>query len=425
MAGLLIYDISDTTSPTNGRKKIMIFCDKIAKNDIRIRFYRKDENDSVEWEGWGEFKPRDVHHQYAIAIQTPPYATNDINNPVKVFLQLVRPSDGYRSEPLDFHYIPHVSNVNNAVKNKKRKIEQSKEFCDYVQVYEEQQRQKSKMKINIDPMTGYKEVADKENIEPPAALCQSNFNIPGSQLHSYSQNYHLQEQHNYQIQQLPQQNNYLHQSCYHSCHQQPEASHLGKLENNHFQLESLNNHLLQQTTTPNNCQSHYQQPYFSQKEQKDQLQQQSVNSNFLQQPQNSHMKQPSPLISTYSQQAQSGHVHQQTQSSYFCQQQQLQQNNHRQQQPLTNSPHQQHQSTSSPFFQQTMFSNSGYGGLNVAVNYMPVSYYSNVEQQNNSTPQNQFGLNNLTASNQQSTFEKNIVEDMENMSDSFNSLLLL
>lgn len=274
MSDLLIYDISDTTSPTDGGKKVMIFCDKIAKNDIKIRFYRTNANDSVEWEGWGEFKLKDIHHQYAIAFRTPPYVTKDIDNPVKVFLQLMRPSDGHRSTPIAFHYIPNVSNVNNLVTNKKRKIEQSKEFCDYMQTFEEQQRQSSKMKINIDPVTGFKD-ADKENTAPTAVSYESHLNLPYNQLHSYTQSYHPQPQPNYNIQQ---ETNYLHKSNYNP---QTQASQK-PLEKNHFQQVPLNNNFLQQMQAQGTFQPNNQQRNFLQQSQPSgHLQQQALTGNCL------------------------------------------------------------------------------------------------------------------------------------------------
>lgn len=47
----------------------------------------------------------DVHHQYAIVFKTPPYRDVDIKSPVKVYIQLERPSDSARSEPKEFTYI--------------------------------------------------------------------------------------------------------------------------------------------------------------------------------------------------------------------------------------------------------------------------------------------------------------------------------
>lgn len=149
---LRICDISDSTSQTTGGKKIILFCDKIQKNDIKIRFYRENENNnSIEWEAWGHFKPNNVHRCAGIAFKTPAYATNDIDEPVNVYLQLVRPSDGRRGRPVYFRYVPDYTNINNSIKNKKRKIVDSEALYQYVQEYEEEQRHLSKMKINIKP----------------------------------------------------------------------------------------------------------------------------------------------------------------------------------------------------------------------------------------------------------------------------------
>jgi len=66
---LQIMDISDDESPVAGGRKIILLCDKVTREDIKVRFY-----DPVNgWEGWGHFAPSDVHKQYAISLVTPAY----------------------------------------------------------------------------------------------------------------------------------------------------------------------------------------------------------------------------------------------------------------------------------------------------------------------------------------------------------------
>merc|ERR1712170_149279 len=101
---LQIMDISDSTAPAEGGKKILIFCEKVAREDIRVKF-----SDNNGWEGWGDFQPSDVHKQYGIALKTPKYRDGNVKEKTKVSLTLFKPSDESESEPQDFYYIPHES----------------------------------------------------------------------------------------------------------------------------------------------------------------------------------------------------------------------------------------------------------------------------------------------------------------------------
>lgn len=65
-----------------------------------------DDDDNEIWSDTGRFTELDVHHQYAIAFRTPPYKLPDIEKPVKVYIELFRPSDQARSESKDFTYTP-------------------------------------------------------------------------------------------------------------------------------------------------------------------------------------------------------------------------------------------------------------------------------------------------------------------------------
>ena len=94
-------DISDVVSPAEGGKKIIILCEKVTREDIKVRFY-----DSYAWEAWGEFNPSEVHKQYAISMKTPRYKDVNIKEKTKVFVELVKPTDESTSEPQDFYYLP-------------------------------------------------------------------------------------------------------------------------------------------------------------------------------------------------------------------------------------------------------------------------------------------------------------------------------
>ena len=98
---LQIMDISDTVSPAEGGKKIIILCEKVTREDIKVRFY-----DSQAWVAWGEFNPSEVHKQYAISMKTPRYKDVNIKEKTNVFIELVKPTDESTSEPQNFYYLP-------------------------------------------------------------------------------------------------------------------------------------------------------------------------------------------------------------------------------------------------------------------------------------------------------------------------------
>ncbi|KAJ6646894.1 Embryonic polarity protein dorsal, partial [Pseudolycoriella hygida] len=125
---LRICDISDVTSSTSGGKKIILLCNRVTKNNIKIRFYQNGKDDSLKWEAWADFRPTNVHNHVAISFKTPPYVTNDITEPVTVMMQLVRTTDGHQSEPRLFYYLPDYSNEEYIRKAKKRKIIENLSF---------------------------------------------------------------------------------------------------------------------------------------------------------------------------------------------------------------------------------------------------------------------------------------------------------
>lgn len=58
------------------------------------------------WESYADFQPSQVHKQTAIWFKPPQYHKLDITEPVRVFLQLQRPSDSASSDPVAFEYLP-------------------------------------------------------------------------------------------------------------------------------------------------------------------------------------------------------------------------------------------------------------------------------------------------------------------------------
>ena len=99
---LQIMDISDTSSPAKGGKKIIILCERVSRDDIKVRFFQDDP----KWESFGIFKPEDVHRQYAISFQTPPYLDPCLKEEKKVWVELTK-QDRSSSEPVQFSFTPN------------------------------------------------------------------------------------------------------------------------------------------------------------------------------------------------------------------------------------------------------------------------------------------------------------------------------
>ncbi|KAF5285153.1 hypothetical protein FQR65_LT13350 [Abscondita terminalis] len=103
---LKIVRMDHCTSSCRGGREIFILVEKVTKKNIKVRFFELDDEDNEIWSDYGRFSDLDVHHQYAIVFKTPPYKVLDIENQVRVYIELQRPSDGARSDPKDFTYTP-------------------------------------------------------------------------------------------------------------------------------------------------------------------------------------------------------------------------------------------------------------------------------------------------------------------------------
>ncbi|XP_056298194.1 transcription factor p65 isoform X2 [Pseudoliparis swirei] len=99
-AELKICRVNSNSGGCKGGDEIFLLCDKVQKEDIEVRFFQDS------WEGKGSFSQADVHRQVAIVFRTPPYRDANLSEPVRVKMQLRRPSDREVSEPMDFQYLP-------------------------------------------------------------------------------------------------------------------------------------------------------------------------------------------------------------------------------------------------------------------------------------------------------------------------------
>ncbi|XP_058827207.1 embryonic polarity protein dorsal-like [Topomyia yanbarensis] len=105
MSDLVICKLSDVTAPVTGGKEIILLCEKVAKEDISVRFY-EEQHGKILWMDTGEFQHNNVHKQVAICFRTPRYRSLEVEQSVMVNIQLRRPSDGATSEPLPFELVP-------------------------------------------------------------------------------------------------------------------------------------------------------------------------------------------------------------------------------------------------------------------------------------------------------------------------------
>ena len=77
---LTICRMTECSASVTGGKEIMLFCDKVSKDDIQIQFYEESNEGIVTWRALGEFQPTDVHKQYGICFRTPKYKIMEVKN---------------------------------------------------------------------------------------------------------------------------------------------------------------------------------------------------------------------------------------------------------------------------------------------------------------------------------------------------------
>ncbi|KAL1505310.1 hypothetical protein ABEB36_004904 [Hypothenemus hampei] len=118
---LTIVELCSCVSYVNGGSSLILLCEKIAKGDVEIHFFEEDAHGNRVWQRKADFRPSDVHKQAAIKFKTPSYHNLDISEPVRVYIQLYRPSDHMTSEALPFEYLPLDSGYLSQIENKKRK----------------------------------------------------------------------------------------------------------------------------------------------------------------------------------------------------------------------------------------------------------------------------------------------------------------
>lgn len=105
-----------------GGDEVFLLCDRVQKDDINIRFFEEGEDGMMKWQSFGQFGPSDVHRQFAIVFKTPQYWDTNIDRPVSVQVQLIRPNDNEASDPKPFTYYPQHLDQEEVGKKRKKKI---------------------------------------------------------------------------------------------------------------------------------------------------------------------------------------------------------------------------------------------------------------------------------------------------------------
>ncbi|XP_075401509.1 transcription factor p65 isoform X1 [Tenrec ecaudatus] len=116
-AELKICRVNRNSGSCLGGDEIFLLCDKVQKEDIEVCFT------GPGWEARGAFSQADVHRQVAIVFRTPPYADPSLQAPVRVSMQLRRPSDRELSEPMEFQYLPDTDDRHRIEEKRKRTYE--------------------------------------------------------------------------------------------------------------------------------------------------------------------------------------------------------------------------------------------------------------------------------------------------------------
>ncbi|XP_035222642.1 nuclear factor NF-kappa-B p105 subunit-like [Stegodyphus dumicola] len=164
---LKIHRLSRVSGSCQGGDEVILLCDRVRKEDIRVKFFEVDEHYNEVWTDQGTFNLADVHYQVAITFKTPPYQSN-VEKDVKI--QLYRITDGAVSEPRDFKYLPDEEDFASVAK-KRKKPNPSHNFPASTQI--------SVAGNMIDKK--YEHLSSDGNAEAPSALSANSLIEPGNE----------------------------------------------------------------------------------------------------------------------------------------------------------------------------------------------------------------------------------------------------
>ena len=191
MSDLTILRLSHCSASIAGGQEIILLCDRITKDDIQVKFY-EEQGGQVIWESLADFQPNDVHKQVAIVFKVPKYYQEFINQPLTVFIQLRRPSDGHLSEARPFQFTPSQLDSCSPIVRKRQKynddnldLQQATSGNKKRNFAEQQQSQLNEFRVprlNLNPMqidnseTQQQAQATLNALQPPSFFMQQDTN---------------------------------------------------------------------------------------------------------------------------------------------------------------------------------------------------------------------------------------------------------
>ncbi|CAG0881265.1 unnamed protein product [Cyprideis torosa] len=111
VSDLSITELSHCNSLCTGGRRMIILCEKVSKDDIHVEFYEEDIAGKIIWSEEGKFTPNDVHKQYAISLETPPYRDENITEPVNCKIRLRQLKEPLDGKPRAFQYLPKDAGI--------------------------------------------------------------------------------------------------------------------------------------------------------------------------------------------------------------------------------------------------------------------------------------------------------------------------
>nr|UZH84475.1 P65 [Sinohyriopsis cumingii] len=174
---LVICRVDRTSGKSKGGDEVFLLCEKINRDDIRIRFFEERDEETV-WENFGDFSQNDVHRQFAIVFRTPAYKDQYISKPVEVKMQLQRISDLDGSDPIPFTYMPEDPDPDRILEKRKRKANSSF-FGDGAPISQEDLKQRLKLKASRSSTQSKPEMKIKQELMTPEVpkYAYNNFGI--------------------------------------------------------------------------------------------------------------------------------------------------------------------------------------------------------------------------------------------------------
>jgi len=104
---LKIEDWSDNCASVEGGKKILLFTERVNKDDIAVEFSYTDTNGDIQYLQ-GNFNPNNVHKQHGIAFHTPAFPNVHITQKVKAQMYLHSKKEDTYSDPVPFYFEPKI-----------------------------------------------------------------------------------------------------------------------------------------------------------------------------------------------------------------------------------------------------------------------------------------------------------------------------